>query len=157
MSNVAQVSTTIQAGVETIWRALTIPETIKQYFFGSDVESDFRRGSSIVFRGEHQGKTYEDKGEILEVEPERRLVFSHWSPLSGMPDKPENYHVVAYDLSPLGNSTKVTLTQSNMSGEVTKADLEQKEQFEKNWSIVLEGLKKTVEAEKGALETGAGL
>ena len=44
-----------------------------------------------------------------------------------------------------------------MSGEVTKADLEQKEQFEKNWSIVLEGSKKTVEAEKGTLETGAEL
>src|SRR5579872_2025203 len=68
MRNVAQVSTTIQAGVETIWRALTTPETIKQYFFGSDVECDFRGGRSIVFRGEHQGKAYEDKGEILEVE-----------------------------------------------------------------------------------------
>jgi hypothetical protein len=36
------------------------------------------------------GKTHEDKGVILRLEPERLLQYSHFSPLSGLPDAPDS-------------------------------------------------------------------
>ena len=50
--------------------------------FGSKVVTDWVEGSPIVWKGEYEGKTYEDKGEVLEIEPERRLKVSHPSPRS---------------------------------------------------------------------------
>jgi uncharacterized protein YndB with AHSA1/START domain len=97
-------------------------------------------------RGEFKGQAYEDKGEILASEPEKRLEFSHWSPMSGEPDVPENYHVVTFDLVPerSGIATTVSLTQSNLTGGVKPSDRENRADYEKNWSTVLDGLEKAV-------------
>ena len=140
----AQVSKTVQAPVDEVWRALTTPETVRSFFMGAEVESDFTVGSPIRFKGAFKGKAYEDKGEILVAEPGKQLSFSHYSPMSGAPDAPENYHVVTYDLEPDGARTQVTLTQSNLRGGVTPSDEKQRAEFEKTWASVLDGLDKAV-------------
>jgi hypothetical protein len=68
--------------------------------------------------------------------------------LAGQPDVPENYHVVSFDLEPRSGVTKVTLTQSNLTGGLTESDLKMRGEFEKNWTSVLDGLKKLVESRK---------
>src|SRR5438552_10635810 len=95
---VAKVSSTVEAPIDQVWQALITPETIKEYMFGAAVKSDWKVGSPIVWKGEWQGKPYEDKGKILQIEPRRRLSYSHFSPLAGKPDKPENYHTVTIEL-----------------------------------------------------------
>ncbi len=140
----AQVSRTVNAPVEDVWEALTNPEKVGALFMGSQVETDFRVGSPIRFRGEYKGKPYEDKGQILMVDEGRRLAFSHYSPMSGAPDKPDSYHVVTFDLEPQRGATKVTLTQSNLKGDVKPSDVEHKAQYEKTWAAVLDGLSKAV-------------
>jgi uncharacterized protein YndB with AHSA1/START domain len=141
----AQVSRLIHAGPDEVWEALTRPEKLKAFFFGADVDSDFRPGSPITMRGEWGGKPYEDKGEILEARPRERLSFSHFSPATGAPDAPENYHLVTYELAPQGEgATQVTLTQSNLTGGVRPDDEKMRGEYEKNWSAVLEGLERTV-------------
>src|SRR5215211_2870092 len=107
----SKATTVINAPASKIWDALTQPELIKQYMFGTDVISDWKVGSPITYRGEWEGKPFEDKGKVLEIEPERSLITTHWSPLSGMPDIPENYHTVSYQLSEKNGKTKVTITQ----------------------------------------------
>ena len=62
-------SITIDASVEDVWKALTTPELIKQWFFGVDTETDWQVGSPLVHRGEYQGKPYQDKGEIVRFDP----------------------------------------------------------------------------------------
>lgn len=136
---VATATTTINAPVSKVWDALTKPELIKQYLFGTDVISDWKVGSDIVYRGEWQGKPFEDKGKILEMKRERSLVSTHWSPLSGVPDTPENYHTVSYHLATKDGQTEVTITQDNNASEDEKAHSEQ------NWRQMLEGLKKLLE------------
>lgn len=140
----AQVSRVIEAPVEEVWEAITTPETVRSFFMGAEVESDFQVGSPIRFKGEFKGKSYEDKGEILAAEPGRMLSFSHYSPMSGAPDAPENYHVVTYELTPEGEQTRVTLTQSHLKGGVRKDDREHRAEYEKNWAGVLAGLSKVV-------------
>ena len=140
----AQVSTTTAALPAEIWKALTTPEKLKQYFFGANVQSDWKVGSPIRMKGYYRGRSYEDRGEIIALEPNKRLSFSHWSPLSGAPDTPENYHVVTFELSPHGADTTVTLTQANLTGGVTASDIEHRADYEKNWRTVLDGLTKVL-------------
>jgi uncharacterized protein YndB with AHSA1/START domain len=136
---VAKASTTINTPASKVWEALTTPELIKQYMFGTDVISDWKVGSPIVYRGEWQGKPFEDKGKILEFEREKSLVSTHYSPLSGVPDIPENYHTVAYHLVEKDGKTEVTITQDNNASD------EEKSHSEQNWNQVLQGLKKILE------------
>ncbi len=141
----AEVSSEIRATPREVWKALTTPALLKRYFMGADVESDFKVGSPITFRGNFKGKAYQDKGEIKVATPDKRLEFSHFSPLSGLPDKPENYHLVSIDLSTRNGATKVSLTQSNLEGGPKPSDAKMRPEFEKNWAGVLAGLKKVVE------------
>ena len=71
---IAKVTTTINAPPSKVWDALTKPALIKRYLFGTEVTTDWKVGSPITYRGEWQGKTYEDKGKILEIEPGKRLA-----------------------------------------------------------------------------------
>ena len=137
---VAEATTTINAPASKVWEAITKPELIKKYLFDTDVISDWKVGSPIVYRGEWQGKPFEDKGRILEIEPEKRLVSTHWSPMSGVPDLPENYHKVTYELSERNGKTDVTIFQDNNASE------EEKTHSEANWKTVLAGLKKLLES-----------
>jgi len=139
--HVASAAIEIDASPGEVWTALTDPEQIKKYMFGSQVETDWQPGSPIVWKGEYEGKKYEDKGEIVEIERERRLKVTHFSPLSGEEDVPENYHRVLYELEKNGEQTRVSLTQDNNSS------AEAAEHSRGNWEKMLAGLKKVVEAD----------
>jgi uncharacterized protein YndB with AHSA1/START domain len=136
---IAQAEATINVPVAEVWDALVNPEKVKEYMFGTTAVSNWQKGSPIAWKGEYQGKPYEDKGEIIEIEPEKLLVVTHYSPLSGAEDVPENYHILRYELTAQGSSTGIVLTQDNCKNE------EEKEQFSKNWQMMLDGLKKFLE------------
>lgn len=136
----ASANVTINACPSRVWEALTRPELIKRYFFGADIVTDWREGQPILYRGKWEGKAFEDKGVVVTFEPERQLIVTHWSPLSGVPDIPENYHTVAYNLEAAGNVTKLTITQDN------NASAEEAAHSTENWNAVLQGLKALLEA-----------
>jgi len=136
---IARASVTIDAPCERVWDALVNPEAIKQYMFGTNVVSDWRDGSPITWQGEWQGRAYEDKGIILQFRPGRTLQYSHFSPLSGLPDKPESYHTVTIELSGAGDQTRVFLAQDNNPSERTR------EHSETNWQNMLTSLKTFLE------------
>ncbi len=143
---VAEASVVVEADRRTVWEALTTPDLVREYFMGATVTTDWQVGSPITFAGEWKGQTYEDKGEIVTVEPEKELSFSHWSPLNGKADIPDNYHVIDIVLDEADGGTKVTLTQSNLNGGVTASDRANRDDYEKTWAMMLGGLKETVEA-----------
>jgi uncharacterized protein YndB with AHSA1/START domain len=136
----ATVTVTINAPKSKVWEALTTPRLLKIIFFGADVITDWKVGSPIIYKGEWEGKPYEDKGMVLKFEREKLLVTTHWSPLSGVPDSPENYHKVSYELSDQDGKTRVTIIQDNNATE------DEKMHSEENWKMMLEGVKKMVEA-----------
>ena len=137
---VVTAETDIDAPRSRVWRALTDPEQIQKYMFGSQVETDWKPGSPITWRGEYEGKKYEDKGEILEIEDERRLKLTHFSPTSGEEDAPENYHTLVYELEDNDGKTHVSLSQDNNKSK------EAAEHAQANWETMLSGLKQVVEA-----------
>jgi uncharacterized protein YndB with AHSA1/START domain len=132
-------SVTIEAPMVRVWEALTTPELIKRWFFGVETSTDWNVGSPIVHRGEYQGRPYEDKGTILEVEPPHRLVHSHWSPVSGLPDSPQNYQRVTWELTEHDGGTELRIMEVNLPSEGAKMT------SEKSWRMVLENLKRLLE------------
>jgi uncharacterized protein YndB with AHSA1/START domain len=71
--------------------------------------------------------------------PGKIIQYSHFSPLSGLPDKPENYHTVTIELTAAGSQTLVSLSQDHNATE------EERSHSEQNWGIMLAGLKKFLE------------
>jgi uncharacterized protein YndB with AHSA1/START domain len=136
---IAKASIEIHAPAESVWHALITPELIKQYLFGTEAISDWQEGSTITYRGIWEGRAYEDKGTILKLLPNEVMVTTHWSSMSGLEDVPENYSTVNYTLTPNGEKTTLEITQDNIATE------ESRQHSEKNWSMVLEGIKKVVE------------
>ena len=132
-------STRIDAPVDAVWKAITTPAEIKRWFFGVDTESDWSVGSQLVHRGEYQGKPYVDKGEILEFEPPKRLVHTHWSDVSGKPDAAEHYQIVAWDLARRDGGTELTITEENLPSE------DAAKTSEAAWAAALKSLKELLE------------
>jgi uncharacterized protein YndB with AHSA1/START domain len=62
-----------------------------------------------------RGKEYEDKGEILAVEPGRLLWVIHYRPLSGQPDAPENFQTLTYELEDRGTGTHLSVSRTTMA------------------------------------------
>ncbi len=129
----------IKAKTEKVWHALTDRETIKKYFFGTEAISDWKVGSTLVFQGEWEGKSYQDKGNILVAEPGKLLQYNYWSGFSGLEDKEENYSLVTYELQSDGDNTSLTLTQKGFPSEEAMAH------GEGGWNMVLDGMKKLLE------------
>lgn len=136
---IARATIAIDSPRVQVWKALVTPADIRQYMFGTDVASDWKVGSSIVWKGEWQGSLFEDKGVILQSDPERVLQYSHFSPLSGLPDEPDSYHVVTIELSSEGTKTRISLSQDNNSSEQAR------EHSERNWAMMLTALKEFLE------------
>ena len=139
-SFVAEKRITINAPADAVWEALTDPEKVKVYMHGANMKTDWEVGSPITWTGEWKGAAYEDKGEVLAVEPGKLLRNTHWSPMGGTEDKPENYHTVTYELDQRADKTILTLKQDNNASQ-EEADA----MAENNWGPVLEGLKKVAE------------
>jgi uncharacterized protein YndB with AHSA1/START domain len=135
----AHAEVQVDAPPDRVWQALTDPEQIAEYMAGSRVETTWQVGDPITWSGEYDGKSYQDKGEVLVVEPGERLSVTHFSPLMGQEDEPANYHTLDYRLSDEGGGTRLTLEQDGCDSP------EQADTFSANWQSMLDGLKRTVE------------
>jgi uncharacterized protein YndB with AHSA1/START domain len=136
---VATSTIIIDAPADRVWKVITDPAAVKEFMFGADLETDWTEGSPILWRGEWEGKSYEDKGEILEVDPGRRLVHTHFSPLGGEEDKPENYHTLTWTLENRDGATRLTLSQDNNANE------DAAEHSKGMWDMLVADVKKIAE------------
>ena len=137
---IANATAEVDAPVERVWAVLTDNELLGQVMFGSEVVTDWKVGGPIVFRGEWEGRKFEDKGTLDELTELRRIRMRHFSPLSGLPDVPENYHHVTFELEPLddGSRTRVTITQDG------NADQEAADHSSANWQATLGSLREVL-------------
>jgi uncharacterized protein YndB with AHSA1/START domain len=107
--------------------------------FGARTVTDWQPGSPIEWQGEWQGKEFVDHGVVLEAEPGKRLVVTHFSPLSGQDDVPSNYHRIAWTITPADDGTRLRLEQdNNPSAEAAQHSVQM-------WTAALDGILSIVE------------
>ena len=86
----ATAQTEIATTPQRVWAALTEPHEIAAYMLGSRVTTTWEVGSPITWDGEYDGRSYQDKGEVLAYEEPHVLSVTHYSPMMGKPDEPES-------------------------------------------------------------------
>jgi len=129
----------IHADIEQVWDALTDPEMIAKYLYGTQTKTTWEPGTAITFSGEWEGKAYEDKGVIKTFDQYRCLEYTYWSSMSGTEDRPENYSNVSFELAVKNGATIVTVNQDNVKDEAALAH------SESNWAQVLATIKQLLE------------
>lgn len=145
-SFVARAEIDVAAPRAVVWRVLTFSGGCPESMFGADVESDWRVGSPIVWRGEWQGRAFEDHGRVIELEDRDepwRIVLTHFSPSSGLDGIQENYHTIRMELDETSSGTHVTLDQDN------NATVGAAQHARENWAAMLRGVKTVAEREAG--------
>jgi uncharacterized protein YndB with AHSA1/START domain len=95
--------TYIRATPERVWDALMKPEFTTRYFFGVTMDTDWKPGSP--WKMVHADGKITDAGEVLEVEPQKRLVLKWRNEFPEL--KPEGYTQCSFELTPQGELTKL--------------------------------------------------
>jgi uncharacterized protein YndB with AHSA1/START domain len=130
----------VDAPIEEAWSCFMDPHKSAEFFFGISFVSDLKVGGPITWSGEWQGKPFKDTGTILELRGPRLFRYDYFSNFSGEPDLPENHYEVAYSFDPVPGGVRVAIEQSNAKSR------ESAEHSEKNWTMMLEAVKKRLEA-----------
>jgi uncharacterized protein YndB with AHSA1/START domain len=110
-------SITIQAPATKVWDVLTKPALVKQWQYGSDIETDWQVGNSIRFKSEWNGKIYEQWGSIIELKLYSLIKYSLFAPSPGVEDKPENYFIMTYQLKENNNTTTLEIIKEDNNPE----------------------------------------
>ncbi len=137
----------INALASSVWDALVDPEQTKKYMFGCETVSDWKIGSTLLWKGEYEGKEMIFvKGHIVDIKPEKLLVYTTIDPNSNIDDTSENYLTVTYALTSKKGQTILTVTQGDYN---TVADGEKRYKETNNngegWNPILVEIKRLVE------------
>ncbi len=102
----------INAPASRVWEYLTHPERMTQWMgepeMKIEVIADWEVGKAIIIRGFHH-IDFENKGTVLQFEPNKLLQYSHLSSLSRLPDVSENHSIITFSLLPYQEQTAVTV------------------------------------------------
>lgn len=125
-----------------VWQFLTIPKLMKEWMFPEEIDilTDWQVGSPIVIRGALHGVPFENKGVVLQFEPEQVLKYSHLSSASRLPDEPASYSFIEFRLTAVTESQMaLTLILSNFPTQVIYQHLAY------YWNVTLELIKRKPE------------
>ncbi len=134
--------TYIRTTAEKLWQALTEPEFTRQIWVETWQDCDWKLGSSwkLMIPDGRVG----DSGEVLEVDPPKRLVLSwrnEFKPELGT----EDYSRLSYDLEQQGEMVKLTLIH-----QMDKPGSKLIEAVSQGWPMIMASV-------KSLLETGVPL
>lgn len=110
---------TINASPAAVWAALTEPAIMQQWMAEEEIEisTDWQIGHPFVLRGQLHRVKFENRGQVLQFQPERLLQYTHASSLSRLPDEPASYTTIEFRLAPVAAQTTLTLTVWNFPTE----------------------------------------
>jgi uncharacterized protein YndB with AHSA1/START domain len=147
MNQIIQNSITIEAPASKVWEALVDPAMTKKYMFGCEAISDWKIGSSLLWKGSYEGKEMVFvKGNVVDIKPGKFLAYTVFDPNSTIPDIPENYLTVTYELKSEKNKTHFTVTQGDYF-KVAEGERRYKDSYNngEGWNPILVEIKKLVE------------
>jgi uncharacterized protein YndB with AHSA1/START domain len=131
----------INAPTSAVWETLTNPELMQKWMSETEITilADWKVGNPFIIRGVLHRVKFENKGTVLQFEPEKLLQYTHLSSLSKLPDTLENYSILEFRLAPINDQTELAFTASNFPTETIYKHLA----F--YWNVTLEILKRMIE------------
>jgi uncharacterized protein YndB with AHSA1/START domain len=137
--------TYIRTTPEKLWRALLDPEFTRRYWFETWMESGWKSGESwrLMIPDGRVGYS----GEVIEIEPQRRLVLS-WRAEFKPELHAEGYSRVTFELEPQGEAVKLTVVH-----EIDKPDSKLVNTLSNGWPQLLCSLKSLLETGESLAET----
>jgi len=143
MTDKFSTTVTINSSPSEVWVALTNPGVMSAWMgepeMGIEILTDWKINSPVLIRGFHHTR-FENNGLVLQYEKEKKLSYSHLSSVSRLPDRPENYSILEFILTPAGEKTLLALNIVNFPTETIRKHLE----F--YWRTTIVRIKKTVES-----------
>ena len=138
---------TIDAPATAVWAALTKPEWTRQYMFGCEALSDWKPGSSLIWKGNFNGvEMVAVKGQVVSIEPNRELAYTVIDPNNpAIPDLPENYLTVTCRLTEQTGKTHLAVSQGDYSTVAEGQSRYQDSVTGGGWSSILEQIKQLLE------------
>jgi len=140
--------TYIRTTPEKLWGALTDPQFIRQYWFDFNIECNWTQGSP--WKMTSPDGTLTDAGEILEIDPPRRLVI-HWQHEWRPELKAEGPSRCTITLEPTGTAVKLTIIH-----EIETQDSKLITAVSGGWPSILSNLKSLLETGQVAFENPPG-
>ena len=131
----------IAATAEKVFAALTDAEMSAQYWSGNSIVSDWQVGSPFALKGRAGNVVI---GEVLEVDPPRRLAYTFHSQHDGL--EKEGPSRVTFELEPLKDQVKLTVTHDEFP-----AGSEVFGHISRGWPHVLSSLKSFLESGRGMM------
>ena len=138
----------INAPIEKVWDALVNPEQTKKYMFGCEAISEWKIGSPLIWKGSYEGKEMVFvKGSILDIQPNKLLKYTIIDPNSAIPDVPENYLNVTYQLLDNNGKTNLTVVQDGFES-AAEGEKRYKEVYNngEGWNPILIQIKQLAES-----------
>jgi uncharacterized protein YndB with AHSA1/START domain len=148
MANEMKVENTIRINVpmSKVWEALTQSFWTKQYMFNCAVESDWKTGSPVIWKMQHEGQEIIPvKGDVEDIIPGRMLKYSVIDPNMGIPDIPENYLHVTYALSEVDGLTELKVIQDGYEHAARGAERYEEAVNAGGWNSLLAVIKELLE------------
>jgi uncharacterized protein YndB with AHSA1/START domain len=124
-----------------VWDVLTNPKHTKEYMFGCEVISDWKIGSTLIWKG-IDGKVYV-KGNIVKMEYGKLLQFTTFDPNGNLDDVPSNYLTATYELIPENDHITLSVVQGDY-WKVTDGEKRYNETFV-GWDMILPKIKEVSE------------
>lgn len=112
----------LKATPERVWEALTHPGMTRQYLYNCEVQSDWRRGSKLLWKGNYQGQEINGEGEILDLIPGRLIKYSGFDRLVEGDTSREGNIYITHEIIPHGAHTKLLTTLEHFEGDETRAE-----------------------------------
>jgi len=104
---VSKTTTTIKAPREIVWAAVTLPEHVRHWQYGSELTTDWIVGHPI--RLARSGRVrLSSSGESPGFRAPFELRYTLFAPRPGLDDLPENYFTMTYVLDDVADGTRVT-------------------------------------------------
>lgn len=99
-----------------VWNILTGSDTISNWLLDAavQVEMEAFEGGKMTFKGQLNGHDFTDKCIITAFDPGHTFHYNYWNELTALPDHPDNYNHIHFDLQVQNEMTLLTLTHSNL-------------------------------------------
>lgn len=120
MTKKVERTVSINTSPSKLWEYLTEPNLMIKWMgepeMNIDVTTDWIVGNPILIKGFHH-VNFENKGTVLQFDPQNMIRYSHLSSISRLPDIDKNHSIITFTIEPQERKTLLKIQVENFPTE----------------------------------------